>query len=125
MNDPISDLITRIKNACLAHAKSVSVPYSRMKEDILKVMKENGYIRSFETKAGKNGKDLEIALNDSKISHIKVVSSPGHRIYRKSKMIPKPLRGFGLVVISTPRGVLSGEKAVKSNVGGEIICEIW
>jgi small subunit ribosomal protein S8 len=125
MNDPISDLITRIRNAIMSGGVSVSAPYSKMKEAVLKVMLAESYVKSYEVKSNKSKKNLRIDISENKISHIRRISKPGHRIYSKYTQIPKPLRGFGLVIVSTPKGVISGKIAKKENVGGEVICEVW
>ncbi len=125
MSDPIADLITRIRNAYAVHKSSVMIPYSKFKEAILNVMKNNGYIDSVEIKTIKNIKYLSVNLENSSMSHIRRLSKPGQRIYVAKKDLPRPLRGMGLVIISTPKGVISGKEAAKINTGGELICEVW
>jgi len=126
MIDPISDLITRIRNAYAAGRQSVEMPYSKFKMAVLNVMKVNGYIGEIEIKTDKDGKKtLVIALQDGAIKHIKRLSKPGQRIYVGKSDIPRPLRGLGLIIISTPSGVISGNEALKKKLGGELICEVW
>jgi len=125
MSDPIADLIIRLKNATLANLKEVVMPYSNFKLAILSIFKKHGFVESVSVKVVKEKKALEVILNGKKITHIKRLSKPGQRIYVKSNEIPKPLRGLGLVLISTPKGVISGQEARKQNLGGELICEIW
>ncbi|OGD64127.1 30S ribosomal protein S8, partial [Candidatus Berkelbacteria bacterium RIFOXYA2_FULL_43_10] len=115
MNDPISDLITRIRNAKMSGAVSVSATYSKMKEAVLKVMLAEHYVKSYDVKSNKSRKILRIDISDNKISHIRRISKPGHRIYSKHTQIPKPLRGFGLVIVSTPKGVISGKVAKRES----------
>jgi len=125
MSDPIADLIIRIKNASLSNLKEVIMPFSNFKIAILNIFQKYGYIKSVDTKLVKEKKVIVVTLSDNKIMHIRRLSKPGQRLYVKSKEIPRPLRGMGLVVISTPSGVISGADARKSNIGGELICEIW
>ena len=125
MSDPIADLITRIRNAHAVNMSEVCIPYSKFKEAVLKVMHANGYINSYEVKKVKELKNLVVSIKDIDINHIRRLSKPGQRIYVAKTNIPKPLRGMGLVIISTPKGVISGKEAVKLNTGGELICEVW
>jgi len=125
MTDPIADLINRINNAKSARKETTEIPYSKVKEEILKVLKDEGCITGF-TSDKENGvlvAGLEGA--SKKYQNIVRYSRPGRRVYVKKGRIPRPKSGFGIVVISTPLGVLSGDKARKSGVGGEIICEVW
>lgn len=125
MSDPIADLITRIKNACANNAAQVTIPFSKFKKAILQVMAENGFIGKMEEKVIDEKKYLIVDISDSVIQHMRRLSKPGQRIYVAKKDIPKPLRGMGLIIISTPRGVISGKDAAKANCGGELICEVW
>lgn len=122
MNDTIADLLTRVSNAQMAGRKSLVVPLSKIKTGILQVLKEEGYIGNFKTEE----KEISIDLEGSTkmFEKIRRVSRPGRRSYVKSKNIPKP-RGYGMVIVSTPMGVLSGAKAKKAGVGGELICEVF
>ena len=122
MNDTIADLLTRVSYAQMAGRKSLVVPLSKIKTGILQVLKEEGYIGNFKTEE----KEISIDLEGSTkmFEKIRRVSRPGRRSYVKSKNIPKP-RGYGMVIVSTPMGVLSGAKAKKAGVGGELICEVF
>jgi len=121
-NDTISDFLTRIRNAFMVNRSDTRVKYSRVIEAVLNVLKKEGYILSFE----KDGYYINVKLNtEMPISHIKRISKPGFRRYVKSGEIPHPKSGFGFVVISTPKGVLTGNQARKQKVGGELICEVW
>jgi small subunit ribosomal protein S8 len=126
MTDQIADLLIRIKNAGMIRKTDIAMPYSKMKEAILGILKDEGYIKDFEVTEEDGKKTVMVRIASDKFpSHIKQISKPGRRIYSKSKDIPRPLRGFGLVVVSTPKGVISGKTAMKTGVGGEVICEIW
>jgi len=125
MSDPIADLITRIKNAKNARKEQLILPFSKFKKAVLAVMKDNGYVDSIEEKTIKDKKYLVVGIAEASITHIKRLSKPGQRIYVAKKDIPRPLRGLGLIIISTPRGVISGKEAAKLNCGGELICEVW
>lgn len=125
MTDPIADLISRVKNAQMSNQNGIIVPHSNFKLDILNVMKKNNIIEEMKILDDKNFKIIKVNFGSKKISHIKRLSKPGRRYYVKAASIPKPLRGLGLVIISTPKGVISGYEARKLNVGGELICEVW
>lgn len=124
--DPISDLLTRLRNASIVSKNTIVVPYSRIKNEILKVLKTKGYVQDFETV--KNGKfeEIKITLNEIGSSlNIKRISKPGQRIYVKSASIPKVLGGLGTAIISTQKGILTDTEARKQKIGGEVICEIY
>jgi|SRR3989344_4902935 len=125
IGDPVGDLLTRIRNAAQAQAVELKSPYSRLREEIVRVLKEEGYVESFK----KEGNELVIVLAYSRrkplITGIKNVSKPGLRIYRKSGKLPRPLGGVGISVVSTPRGVMSGGKAWKEKLGGEVLALVW
>ncbi len=128
--DPIGDLLTRIRNAYLARKEDTSVPYSKMKQDILTILKKNKYIVDFELvelEAGK--KDLNITLNNIRKTLVmptfRRISRPGQRIYLGSKDIRKSRNGKGIFIVSTPKGVVTGYEARTLNVWGELICEIY
>ncbi len=123
MNDTISDLINRINNARLAGNGGAQVPFSRLKMAVLAILREEGYVSGFK----KQTNQIDISLADAKksFSRIKRISTPGRRVYSKSKNIPRPKGGFGEIIISTPKGVLTGKKARRIGLGGELICEIY
>lgn len=126
MTDQIADLLVRIRNASAVKKTDLVMPYSKTKEAILTILKNEGFIKNFETAEKDNKKSLTVVISCNKFPvHIKQISKPGQRIYTKSKDIPRPLRGFGLIIISTPKGVISGREAIKVGVGGELICEVW
>ena len=124
MTDTIADLLIRINNARCADQDGTKVPYSSMKEAILEVLKREGYIGGYHCVKNEGIINVEVK-NAKRFTKIMRVSKPSRRLYVKSKNIPRPKSGFGIVVISTPRGVLSGEEARRSNTGGEIICEVF
>jgi len=124
--DPISDLLTRIRNAGRARKDIVTIPHSGMKSNILKLLKEHGFISDY--KVVKNGKfqELEVSLSNERPQlTLKRISKPGQRIYVKSSSLKKVNGGLGIALISTPKGIISGEEAKKMNVGGELLCEIF
>lgn len=122
--DTIADLFVQISNAKGAGKKMLELPFSRMKAAILKVMKEEGYIAGF--KEEKKSARLTIDISSGKsFKKIVRVSKPSRRFYVKSKNIPRSKSGFGTVIVSTPRGILTGEAARRQRVGGEIICEVY
>lgn len=126
VTDPIADLLTRIRNAVKAkHSKTV-VAYSKLKVAILEVLKKNGYIEGYEIVKVGNFDHIEIVLNETyKSLHLKRVSKPGQRIYMKKGDLKPVLNGYGIGVISTPKGVMTTSEARKNGLGGELLCEIW
>jgi small subunit ribosomal protein S8 len=126
MTDQIADLLVRVQNASKIKKYELSMPYSKMKEAILTIFKDEGFVSSIRIEETDGKKTINLVISREKTpSHIKQISRPGQRIYTRSKNIPKPLRGFGTVIISTPKGVITGRLATKTGVGGELICEIW
>jgi small subunit ribosomal protein S8 len=128
MNDPISDLLTRIRNANRALLPEVEAPYSKMKEAIVGILKREGYIADFAVE-GKAMKTLKLKLKyqgkRSVIEGLKRVSSPGLRRYVGATDIPRVRGGLGVAVLSTSEGLMSGVQARKKNLGGELLCYIW
>lgn len=130
VTDPIGDMLTRIRNAIKTKASEVEMPSSRVKEDIAKVLKEEGYIGNFEVSAKRNKKALRIHLkyNQRKrnvIGVLKRVSTPGRHVYVGCKNIPVIQGGFGTVIISTSKGIMSDKSARANKLGGELICCIY
>jgi small subunit ribosomal protein S8 len=130
MTDPIADMLTRIRNASSARHEQVEIPASRMKNDIAKLMFQQGYIASYELKAGAQGDVILITLKYGRnrervISGIKRVSKPGRRIYARKDTLPKVLGGLGTAIISTSRGLVTSAEAQRLGVGGEVVCFIW
>ncbi|MBN9690384.1 MAG: 30S ribosomal protein S8 [Verrucomicrobia bacterium] len=128
MHDPISDLLTRIRNAGQAQHSDVTIPHSRLKEAISRVLKEEGYISDVKVEGDKI-KSIKVSLRyqnrRSVITGIKQISTPGLRRYVGAGDVPRVLGGMGVAVLSTPKGVLTGVEARKQNVGGELICYVW
>ena len=131
MTDPIADMLTRVRNAIAAEHDSVSIPYSKVKEQIARILKEEGYINAY-TVSGEKAKDkvIEIELkygpNHQKvISGIKRISKPGLRVYAKSNAIPRVLNGLGIAIISTSQGMMCDRDARKNHTGGEVIAYVW
>ncbi len=129
MNDPIADMITRIKNAIMARHDEVVIPHSKMKEAIAVLLKDNGYIESFEVVKKAPQDDITVKLKyigkTAAITDVRRVSKPGRRVYSPVKEIPKTLGGYGMTVVSTSKGVITDTQARKQNTGGEVLCQIW
>jgi small subunit ribosomal protein S8 len=131
MTDPISDLLTRIRNAAKARHARVDVPASKLKTEIARILKEEGYIQTYKlVEESKTRKSLRVFLKytsdrRSVITDLKRVSKPGHRRYVASDEIRSVIGGLGTSILSTPRGVMSGRAARKAHVGGEVLCEVW
>lgn len=128
MQHPISDFLTRLRNAGLAQHAEVVMPHSKMKESIAHLLKQEGYISSV-TVEGAKLKQLKLGLKyqgrRNVIVGLKQVSTPGLRRYVSSADIPRVLGGMGVAILSTPKGLLTGSQARKQNVGGELVCYVW
>lgn len=133
MTDPIADMLTRIRNAVAAKHDYVSIPASKMKLAIAKVLKEEGYIKDYQLVEDKEKaavKTIRVALNytgkrDPVLTGIQRVSKPGLRVYVQKKEIPRVYGGLGIAILSTPRGIMTGQQAWRTQVGGEILCYVW
>lgn len=128
--DPIADLLTRVRNASAAKHEKVDVPYSKFKENIVEVLKKNGFVKNFKVVRDNKQGMMRIYLKyDSKgkpvLSNLRRQSRPGLRRYVNAEKIPVVRSGFGLAVLSTSRGVLSGHDAREQKLGGEYICSVW
>ncbi|OGD28859.1 MAG: 30S ribosomal protein S8 [Candidatus Aminicenantes bacterium RBG_19FT_COMBO_59_29] len=128
--DPIADLLTRIRNAARIRKKEVTIPSSRLKVELAKILKEEGYIRNFKVVDDNKQGILNIALkytddNQSVISGLRRISRPGCRLFCTRDSVPKVLDGLGIAIVSTSRGILTGKKCEDLGVGGEILCYIW
>ncbi|MCC6343913.1 MAG: 30S ribosomal protein S8 [Bryobacterales bacterium] len=129
-SDPIADMLTRIRNAMSARHAKVDVPASRLKADIARILKEEGYILNFKLAEEGTKKTIKIYLkytpaNAPVINKIERVSRPGCRVYVGAREIPKVLGGLGINILTTPRGVMTGKSARKNGVGGELLCQIY
>ncbi len=130
MTDPIADLLTRIRNAIAANHPRVDIPGSKLKLEVARILKEEGYINSFTTKGDPPKYVIRIFLRydakgTSSITHLSRVSRPGRRVYVGAGEIPKVLGGYGVNIVSTSRGLMSGKKARTENVGGEILAQVY
>ena len=130
MTDPIADMLTRIRNANQNRAKDVTMPSSKMKETIARILKDEGYISDFSIEKNDVQSVLTLTLKYSKnkervITGLKRISKPGLRVYASAEEIPYVLNGLGIAIISTSKGVMTDKLARKNNVGGEVIAYIW
>lgn len=126
--DPIADMLTAIRNAQAAKLASVIMPASKTKAAILTILKREGYIEDFAINDDiKPTLTISLRYNNRQpaITHLKRVSKPGLRIYKKRSALPRPLRGLGIAIVSTPNGIITDREARKLGTGGEILCEIW
>lgn len=128
MQDPISDMLTRLRNGSMSSQTEIEMPSSKMKESIAKVLKDEGYIKDFRAGEGvKRTLVVEMKYHKRRpvIEGLERISKPSCRLYCGSKEIPRVKDGLGIAILSTPRGILSGRNAEKQNVGGEILCYVW
>jgi small subunit ribosomal protein S8 len=130
MTDPIADMLTRIRNAILASHDQVMIPSSRVKQEISKILKGEGYIEDFEVREDRKQGTLRIRLKygpdgERVINGVERVSRPGRRVYVGSQEIPDVLGGLGITILSTSKGIVDGRTARQLNVGGEWLCNVW
>ncbi len=130
ISDPIADMLTRIRNAIMARHDSVLIPASRMKLSIAKIFKEEGFINDYEVLRGKPHRVIKIYLkysdnNQSVISGLERVSKPGLRVHVQRKEIPRVYGGLGIAILSTSKGMMTGQQAWRQRVGGELLCYVW
>ena len=129
MTDPISDFLTRIRNACSAQQEQVLIPFSKMKAELSRILQEEGYIWSYEVDTNATHPRLKLKLKyqdkAAVIRKIDRVSKPGLRKYVGNTEIPRVLGGLGISILSTPRGIMTGAKARKAKVGGELLATVW
>ncbi len=128
--DPIADMLTRIRNANKALHDSVEMPTSRMKEEIARLLKEEGYIRDYRVREGESYDTLVIELKFGRnrervLTNVKRVSKPGRRVYAQKDRLPRVLGGMGTAIISTSKGLVTSRTAEREGVGGEVICYVW
>jgi small subunit ribosomal protein S8 len=130
MTDPIADLLTRIRNANSVHHDKVEIPASKIKQAVVQILKDEGFVKDFEVLAdGKQGV-LRVSLKfgperDRVITGIKRISKPGLRVYAKNDQLPKVLGGLGIAIISTSQGIMTDKQARKAGLGGEVIAYVW
>ena len=124
-NDPIADLLTRIRNANMRKHKTVQVPFSKLKNEIVQILKDEGYIVNFKVEGEKTKKTLTIYLkykgNQKVITGLKRISKPGLRVYLETDKLPKVLNGYGIAIISTSKGIMTDSKAREQRLGGEVM----
>lgn len=125
INDPISDLLARVRNAALAGRRDVSAPYSKLKHSVADVLKKEGYLEDVKKVDGKLALTLTFKRRKPLITGIRGISRPGLRVYRKAGLLPKPLGNEGISIVSTSQGVMSGKDARKKGLGGEVFGEVW
>ena len=135
INDPIADMLTRVRNAVMAGQSQIAMPSSKIKAEIAKILKDEGFLEGFEVVDGEKESFKVLRLKIKYIgerrerkpvlSGIERVSTPGRRIYTNKKEIPWVLSGLGVAILSTPKGVMTGARARQLGVGGEILCKVW
>ncbi|MBL8590422.1 MAG: 30S ribosomal protein S8 [Methylobacteriaceae bacterium] len=130
MNDPLGDMLTRIRNAQMRRKNKVSTPGSRIRANVLDVLREEGYIRGYSTTEFGNGRtefEIELKYHEGEpvIREIQRVSKPGRRVYTAVDAMPRVANGLGITIISTPKGVMADHAAREANVGGEVLCKVF
>ena len=135
MTDPIADMLTRIRNAVMSGQALTAMPLSKVKVEIAKILKEEGYLENFEIADGEHPSQKVLRLRIKYIGErrerkpvltgLERISCPGRRIYTKKQEIPWVLSGIGVAILSTPKGIMTGQRARQLGVGGEILCKIW
>jgi len=130
ISDPIADMLTRIRNALMVRHDSVLIPASRIRLSIARILKEEGFINDYEVLRGKPQRVIKIYLkysakNQSVLSGLERVSKPGLRVYVQRAEIPRVYGGLGIAIISTAKGVMTGQQARRQGVGGELLCYVW
>lgn len=128
--DPVADLLTRIRNAINARQQKLDVPASKLKTEIARILKEEGYLANYKATEENGRKLLRLYIkygsnNDAAITNLARVSRPGCRVYVGHNEIPRVLGGLGISILTTPKGVMTGRQARKTGVGGEVLCEVW
>ena len=134
-SDPIADMLTRIRNGVMAGHSQVAIPSSKIKAEIAKILKEEGFIENFEVADGEKAEQKVLRVKIKYvgerrerrpvISGLERVSKPGRRVYTKRQDIPWVLSGIGVAILSTPKGVMTGQRARQLGIGGEILCKVW
>ncbi|HEY9720753.1 MAG TPA: 30S ribosomal protein S8 [Oscillatoriaceae cyanobacterium] len=130
VTDPVADMLTRIRNASIVNHGTTDVPASKLKSEIARVLKEEGYIENYETLSAENGKPairvyLKYANRRQVITGLKRISKPGLRVYAGKHELPRVLGGLGIAILSTPRGVLTDRECRKQGIGGEVLAYVW
>ena len=129
LTDPIADMLTRIRNGNMAKHTEVKVPFSKIKESMANILKNEGYITGYEIKEEGNIRDIVVTLKymdgDAVIKGLKRISKPGRRVYTSVENLPKVLGGLGIAIVSTPKGVITDKECRKHSVAGEVLCYVW
>ena len=130
MTDPIADLLTRVRNANMASLEKVDVPSSKLKVEIIKILKDKGFIRSFKVLRDRKQGMIRISMKylegqEKVITGLKRVSKPGRRVYVDKTEIPRTMGGYGITILSTSRGLLTDDVCRKEGIGGEVLCSVW
>jgi small subunit ribosomal protein S8 len=130
VSDPIADMLTIIRNGNLAKYEKVDIPPSKLKLEIVKILKNEGYVKNFKKVAAEGSNFIRIFLKydetEKPVLHgVEKISTPGRRIYAGYKEMPRVKNGYGIVIVSTSHGVTTGKKAVEKKVGGELLCRVW
>ena len=135
ISDPIADMLTRIRNAVLSGQALTAMPHSKVKTEIAKILKEEGYLESYDIADGERPGQKVLRLRIKYIgerrerrpvlTNLQRISRPGRRVYTKKQDIPWGLSGIGVAILSTPKGIMTGQRARKLGIGGEIICKVW
>ena len=129
LTDPIADMLTRIRNGNTARHIEVKIPFSKIKKSIAEILKNEGYIVSYEVKEEGTKRDIVVTLKyvdgEAVVKGLKRISKPGRRVYSSVESLPKVLGGLGIAVVSTPKGVITDKECRKHSVGGEVLCYVW
>ena len=130
MSDPLGDMLSRIRNGQMAHKAVIECPHSKLRENVCAVLKDEGFIRDYKKEARENNKnvlviELKYAEGRGVIRKIDRVSKPGRRVYTNVKEMPRFYNGLGVMILSTPQGVIADSKARAANVGGEVLCQVF
>lgn len=125
MTDPLADMLTRIRNGMRAGHAKVEIPASKMKANVCKVLKEEGFIKNFKIVAKDNTITIRVALKEGALVGLQRVSKPGLRVYKGYREMPRVLSGLGVSVVSTSAGIVSSRKAKAMKLGGEVLCNVW
>jgi len=130
LTDPVADMLARIRNAASARHQKVDIPASKLKVEIARILKEEGYVANYKATEEEGHKVIRVYLkygsnNEAAISNLARVSRPGCRVYVRRTEIPRVLGGLGINILTTPKGVMTGRQARKEGLGGEVLCEVW
>ncbi|NWG03682.1 MAG: 30S ribosomal protein S8 [Syntrophaceae bacterium] len=130
MTDPIADMFVRIRNGSKAKFEKIDLPSSKMKREVARILKEEGFIKNFKIVTDERQHEilrifLKYDANRREVIHLRRISKPGRRVYVGKDRIPSVMSGLGLSILSTPKGILTGQAALKANVGGEVLCYVW